>query len=57
MDDLVSLMTMMVGVVVALTVLVTPVLIYTRVTRKHADTWAHTAREYVPRNERSFTGA
>jgi hypothetical protein len=48
MEDLTTLLMMTVGVVVTLTLLAAPVAIYNRVTRKHAPSWDHTEREYVP---------
>ena len=48
MEDLTTLLMMTVGVVVTLTLLAAPVAIYKRVTRKHAQSWDHTEREYVP---------
>lgn len=48
MEDLMTVAMVTVGVVIALTLLATPLAIYKRVTRKHAGSWDHTEREYVP---------
>jgi hypothetical protein len=48
MDDLATLVMMTVGVFLAAALLVAPVLIYRNVTRRHAESWKHIEREYVP---------
>lgn len=48
MNDLVTMAMTMVGISVGAALLVTPVVLFNRATRKHAETWNHTEREYVP---------
>lgn len=47
MDDLVTLLVVASAVIVGLTLLVAPVTIFKRITRKHAGSWTHSEREYV----------
>lgn len=48
MDDLTTLVLLIVGVTIAGTLIAAPVFIYRHVTRKHLASWSHTEREYVP---------
>lgn len=48
MDDLMTLASLAIVVVIGVMLLAAPVVIFKRVTRKHAGSWTHSEREYVP---------